>query len=232
MNREEHGEKPARRRRAGYTLVELMIVVLLIGIISAIAAPALMESRKRSTLGSVPRQTLSIFETARARSLMRNAAMRIVVTRGDTTTPGNIVLHESLNTSCNFFPRSATDLERGAETRWAVMTMDLNTERYTRVGIYMSLLGFGTVKYDPAAGRTLTGTLTRSSLDLCLNRRGLLLENTGGTFTNPSWVRINSGGVVQDNQLVIGFQRREDGIDVGVERIVLVKQGAVARIMR
>jgi hypothetical protein len=162
---------------------------------------------------------------------MRNAAMRVVITRGSTTVPGNVVLHESLNTSCNFFPRSATDTERGAETRWAVMTVNLDTPRYRRVGIYMSLLGYGTVKYDPTAGRTMTGTLTAASLDLCLNRRGILLENAG-TFTNPDWQRINTGGAVQDNQVVIGFQRREDGLDVGVERIVLVKQGAVARIMR
>ena len=231
MTRRHTREQPAGLGPGGYTLVELMIVVLLIGIISAIAAPALMESRKRSTLGSVPRQTLSLFETARARSLMRNAAMRVVITRGNVTTPGNIVLHESLNTSCNFFPRSATDIDRGADTRWAVMTMDLNTSRYKRVGIHMSLLGYGTVKYDPSAGRTMTGTLTAASLDLCLNRRGLLLENTG-TFSNPDWQRINTGGALQDNQVVIGFQRREDGLDVGVERIVLVKQGAVARIMR
>ena len=231
--------KPKSTRRqatalghGGYTLVELMIVVLIIGIMSAIAAPALMESRKRSTLGSVPRRTLSIFETARARSLMRNAAMRIIVTRGSTSVPGNIVLHESLNTSCNFFPRNATDIARGAETRWAVMTMNLNTSRYKNVGIYMSLMGFGTVRYNPSSGRTITGDLTKASLDLCLNRRGLLLENAAGTFTNPDWMRINSGGIVQDNQVVIGFQRREGGLDVGVERIVLVKQGAVARIMR
>jgi prepilin-type N-terminal cleavage/methylation domain-containing protein len=57
MNREDRTE---HKRPVGYTLVELMIVVLLIGIISAIAAPALMESRKRSTLGSVPRKTLSL----------------------------------------------------------------------------------------------------------------------------------------------------------------------------
>lgn len=229
MRRENRGESGTDLGPAGYTLVELMIVVLLIGIISAIAAPALMESRKRSTLGSVPRQTLALFETARARSMMRNAAMRIVITRGDVTVPGNILLHESLNTSCNFFPRSATDTARGAETRWAVMTMDLNQARYTRVGIHMSLLGFGTVKYD-TSGRTMTGTLTAPNLDLCLNRRGTMLVNTGGTFTNPNWTPV--GGVDPNRQLVIGFQRREDGLDVGVERVVVVKQGAVARIQR
>jgi hypothetical protein len=95
----------------------------------------------------------------------------------------------------------------------------------------MSLLGIGTVAYSPTSGRSLTGDFTPTSLDLCLNRRGLILENVG-TFTNPDWMRINASGVVRDNQLVIGFQRREDGLDVGVERVVVVKQGAVARIMR
>jgi prepilin-type N-terminal cleavage/methylation domain-containing protein len=215
----------------GYTLVELMIVVLIIGIVSAIAAPALMESRKRSVLGELPRRTLSVFETARTRALMRNAAMRIVITKGDTSTPGNIVLHESLTTSCNWFPRNATDTDRGAPTRWQLMNVDLNVNRYKQHGIYMSLLGFGSVEYDPSAGRSLTGSLNEPGLDLCLNRRGLLLENVG-TLSNPDWQRINTGGALVDDQVVIGFQRREGGIDVGVERVVTVKQGAVARVLR
>jgi hypothetical protein len=94
----------------------------------------------------------------------------------------------------------------------------------------MSLLGTGTVSYD-TAGRHVTGTLDMASIDLCLNRRGLVLENAG-TFASPDWIRINTGGATTDSQIVLGFQRRDDGLDVGVERVVVVKQGAVARILR
>jgi Tfp pilus assembly protein FimT len=207
-----------------------MIVVVIIGIMSAIAAPAIMESRKNSRLGEVPRLTLAIFETARTRAMLRNAAQRIVIARGTTETPGSITLHESMTTSCNMFPRSSTDTQRGATTRWEVMKLELNQDRYTRYDIYMSLLGTGTVSYD-TAGRHVTGTLDMASIDLCLNRRGLVLENAG-TFASPDWIRINTGGATTDSQIVLGFQRRDDGLDVGVERVVVVKQGAVARILR
>jgi len=214
----------------GYTIVELMIVVVIIAIMSALALPALMESRKNTRLGELPRITLSIFETARSRALMRNSATRIIITKGTTVAPGSIVMHESLTTSCNMFPRSATDTLRGASSRWSLMSLDINQEPYLRYGIYMSLLGIGTVTYD-AGGRHLTGDFGYASMDLCLNRRGLVLQNIG-TFSTPDWIRMNAGGVTTDNQVVIGFQRSDGGLDVGVERVVVVKQGAVARIVR
>jgi prepilin-type N-terminal cleavage/methylation domain-containing protein len=222
---------PKRTNTRGYTIVELMIVVLIIAIMSAIAAPALMESRKNTRLAELPRHTLSIFETARSRAMMRNAAMRVTITKddGNPATP-EIVLTESMTTNCNMFPRNATDNIRGALTRWQIMTLNMDEDRWEEHGIYMSLLGIGTVHYD-AGGRHLTGDFSFTTLDLCLNRRGLVLQNIAG-FSNPDWIRINTGGSATDSQIVIGFQRREGGLDVGVERVVTVKQGAVARIKR
>ncbi|GIV13145.1 MAG: hypothetical protein KatS3mg021_1427 [Fimbriimonadales bacterium] len=45
-----------RRRERGFTLVEIMIVVLIIGILLAIAVPSFMNARERSRAKCVPFQ--------------------------------------------------------------------------------------------------------------------------------------------------------------------------------
>ncbi len=216
-----------RGKRAGFTLVELMIVIVIIGIASAIAAPALMESRKNTILGEAARETFSIFETARARSLMRNAAMRIVISKGTVSAPGSIWLHESSSTSCNNFPPD----QASDPVRWGILHLDLNTEHWKRFDIYMSDLRVGTVTFLADGTRQVSGSSV-TGLDLCLNRRGIVLVNNGGTFSNPTWIRLNNGGALANNQVTIGYQRQDEGNDVGVERLIVLKQGAVARIVR
>lgn len=229
--------RPGSECSSGYTLVELMIVVIIIAIISALAAPAIMEGRKNSILGEAARRTQEIFETARARALMRNSAMRVTITKGTVGTPGSIWLTESTSNSCR--PQGGWPTASDTTGRYHIVGMDLNDKHFKQFNIYMSELRIGSVAYDPSTGaRTVTGTAIGTQLDLCLNRRGRMLRNTG-PVTAPVWIPLNTGGsgcsswaCYQDFQVVIGFQRQDEGVDVGVERLVVMKQGAVSRIVR
>jgi prepilin-type N-terminal cleavage/methylation domain-containing protein len=228
--------RPTPAKHGGYTLVELMIVVIIIAIISAIAAPAIMEGRKNSVLGEAARRTQEIFETARARALMRNAAMRVVIDKGTVSTPGSIWLTESTSNSCR--PQTGWPDASDVTGRYHLQGLDLDDEHFKRFHIYMSELRIGSVSYDPATNdKSVTGS-SANMLDLCLNRRGRMLRNTG-SYEAPVWIPLNTGSggcsswaCYRDFQVVIGFQRQDGGADVGVERLVVVKQGAVSRIMR
>ena len=68
-----------RRREQGFTLVEIMIVVLIIGILLAIAVPSFMNARERSRTNAC-RSNLRQIQAAKEQWAMAN-------NRGPTATP-------------------------------------------------------------------------------------------------------------------------------------------------
>jgi type II secretion system protein G len=69
-----------RRRERGFTLVEIMIVVLIIGILLAIAVPSFMNARERSRANAC-RANLRQIQAAKEQWAMAN-------NQGPTATPG------------------------------------------------------------------------------------------------------------------------------------------------
>lgn len=195
--------------RRGYTVVELMIVVVIIAIGSVVAAAAIMESRKNSILTDVVRETFNLLETARSRALMRNVAMGIVI---DNSNPyaTTISLSESWDTSCNRIAGVGAEAPDPLKTNMIVVNLASPTyQSATGTNVYTKSL----IVSGAAAG---TGTT------LCINRRGRLLVLSGGDWTN----------VAGTPAFEIHFQRSEGGADVGVERIIRMQQGGIARIVR
>ena len=66
------------KRETGFTLVELMIVVLLMGILAAIAAPSYQGYMARSRLNGAARQVLSDLMWARMKAVKTNQRVKVV----------------------------------------------------------------------------------------------------------------------------------------------------------
>ena len=188
----------------GYTIVELMMVMLIIAIGATIAAASIMESKKNTLLTDVTRETINVLRTARHRALLRNVAIGISIDNTNPTT-ATVRIDESTDTSCrNIVDNSNPFL-------FNIMNMTLSSPRWRGIhgaNIYMSGLSVGTAPTPVAT--------------LCINRRGRILQNAGG-----AWVNVVGSPAVQ-----IQFQRQDQGVDMGVARIIRMEQGGVARIIR
>lgn len=193
----------------GYTIVELMIVVVIIAIGTVIAAASIMEARKNSMLTDVSREVYNLLETARSRALMRNAAVGIIINNPNPHAT-TISLSESWDTSCNSIAGFGATPPDPLRTN--LLVVDLTTGRWQRVtgaNIFTSSL-------------TVNGAPSGAGAALCLNRRGRLLVFSGGNWTN----------VTGSPAFEIRFQRNDGGVNVGVERIIRMEQGGIARIIQ
>jgi prepilin-type N-terminal cleavage/methylation domain-containing protein len=66
-----------RARSSGFTLVELMLVVGLVAVLAAAAAPSIAGGMRRFTLTSASQQVASTIRTARYQAVGRNMTVRV-----------------------------------------------------------------------------------------------------------------------------------------------------------
>lgn len=118
-----------RSRSGGFTLIELMVVVLLIAILAAMAAPSLSEARNDRLAFSYARQASELIHNARSRSSGRGAAQLVVFDRNDTGqgTRGVLMVYEATDnltpTSTPIAgpnPVSGCRIREGADSQWAL----------------------------------------------------------------------------------------------------------------
>lgn len=73
-----HGRRAVRQ---GFTLIEMMVVVTLIGLTLALAIPALREVR-RSPIAQATKDLLDAFQEARSRAILGDRSMQLVLRDG------------------------------------------------------------------------------------------------------------------------------------------------------
>lgn len=84
----------ARRSSRGFTLIELMVVVLLIAMLAALAAPSMTRARNDRLTFSYARQASEMVHNARARAAGRGAAQLVVYTKA-LGTRGALLVYEA-----------------------------------------------------------------------------------------------------------------------------------------
>lgn len=84
IRRSHSHARDAAGLRAGYTLAELVIVVLIVGIMAMVMLPRIAEANRRLQIDSAAQQLVGDLHRARIEALKRNTTMWIV--RTDSTT--------------------------------------------------------------------------------------------------------------------------------------------------
>jgi len=68
-----------RNNRSGFTLIELIVVLVLIGVLATMTVPAMMSQMSRASLKESARRLLRTAQYARRYAIMHNRASRLVI---------------------------------------------------------------------------------------------------------------------------------------------------------
>lgn len=129
-----------KRAQKGYTLLELMIVVMLMALITALAVPRITTAVANNTVSSAANKTLVIFRKARTEATTRGpsgAAMRYFIDQ----TPGQqlIRLDVGAGTACNTLPACGTDPSTGfGSNACGIAWLDFESTYYKRRSVQIS----------------------------------------------------------------------------------------------
>ncbi|MBX3234045.1 MAG: prepilin-type N-terminal cleavage/methylation domain-containing protein [Labilithrix sp.] len=228
-----------RRSRRGFTLIELMVVVMLIAILAALAAPSLATARDDQLAFSYARQVSEMVHNARARSAGRGAAHLVLYIRGAgrgelhvfeatdgllaTSTP---IAGPNPVSSCRAPNQwqNVTALTPAAGDRWVhIESLNLNNMSAASVQVKQNMM---------MLGRVATGTDPPANVDAW----ALCTTPNGTTYFGSDNSAANAIAAMQSQPPFNGVAEldiaRHDtgGLVVGLTRRVIIASGGAPRI--
>ncbi|MFU8802779.1 MAG: Tfp pilus assembly protein FimT/FimU [Bradymonadaceae bacterium] len=170
-----------RHPSAGFTLVELMIVVVLIGILAAFSAPSMARTIDRNNAKKVARDLGNTLNMARNHAMSRGEVVLITITPESGTNRGSITLSRTTNRAMSCTTASWAGGGFGGEgaTNWGVAetvtppepgpfyTFDFNDQ-----GANMAVVALSHAD----------ATVGTDSNPICISPNGRVMAHTGATL--------------------------------------------------
>lgn len=200
---------PLRWRPRGFTLIELMVVVVIVTLLSAIALPGISRRMKSYRTKRVGEEIAALYRSARLRALGRGSAV-LVRYDGDAIFEVREAIQGGAATAgCGQLPESTCIT---TPDRWAGNTksQQLNTLNFSGGNEYAIAANF----INPATSAAATG-----ALDVCFSPMGKAYSDASGSLdemTSPARIDVQRSDAVS-------FQRSVLVTPMGTARIVVTQ---------
>lgn len=185
--------RPSRRRAArGFSLLELMVVIVIIGVLAAIAMPTMIEARRDQRAYEDAATVLELVRSGRTRAIGRGAAVMVSfdVTNGGrgiyrmyegvNPNPGGQGANRSPRASCastvaNAWSPNPPNAQVAPDPNGLnlfIDGLDMNGTPQTDANIYSKIITYGLAIPGQNGSPPCAGTCTPTHVDLCFTPAG------------------------------------------------------------
>lgn len=229
-----------RRSSGGYTLIELMVVVLLIAVLAMMGAPSFVQARSDRLAFSYARTAGELIHNSRARASARGAAQLVLFTTDASfaNPRGAVITFEALDgTSAASTPAGPNPVSScKTPNQWAdVIAWAPGAAPTNNVGLVdgLNINDSVTGSINTTERITMTGTdATGGALTtfvLCTTPNGTTYYGSGNSVSNA--ITAMMAATPFTNLVMINVARHNaDGTVAGLNRRVIITGGSAPRI--
>lgn len=230
----------ARRQSRGFTLIELMVVVILVALLAMLATPSFQQARNDRIAFDYARQYQQILVQGRSRAAGTGSAHLAILGPG-TGGRGVLRLYAALDGATSPGPNPVSSC-KASPTQWADAEPELTDYRIDRIiGNTVRVINWAEInragvneEMDLSAtlsiGTGVVGTSNTAAtyIAVCITPSGITYVGSGATAANA--VADMRGATPFTGVLEASIQRHRGGAPVGLRRRVTLSGGGAPRL--